>query len=138
MTARVRDVMTEEVATVFPEENLGTLHDQMMEKDVRHIPVVDKDDGTLVGLVSHRDLLRGRFIEQEGVTGFMERAVLETTQVRSVMVSPVETVTPEADLRSAAETMLEYKFGCLPVTDGQRLLGILTESDFVAWVARND
>ncbi len=127
--------MTEKVATAFPDESLAALTDRMMEKDARHMPVVDEEDGTLLGLVSHRDLLRGHFIEQMGVTNFMERAVLERTKVCEVMIFPVETVGPEMNLRSAAEIMLEYKFGCLPVTDGRRLIGILTESDFVRRVA---
>ena len=131
----VAEAMTSQVVTVFPEDSLAVLTDRMMEKDARHMPVVDSEDGTLLGLVSHRDLLRGRLIEQEGVTLRIERSLLENTSVSEVMVFPVETVGAEMDLRSAAEVMLEYKFGCLPVTDGRRLIGILTESDFVRWVA---
>ena len=133
--ATVADAMTSQVATVFPEDSLAVLTDRMMEKDARHMPVVDPDDGTLLGLVSHRDLLRSRYIEQEGVTLRMERSVLESTAASEVMVFPVKTVGAELVLRTAAEIMLEYKFGCLPVTDGRRLIGILTESDFVRWVA---
>ncbi len=133
--ATVAEAMTSQVVTVFPEDSLAVLTDRMMEKDARHMPVVDPDDGTLLGLVSHRDLLRGHLIEQEGVTLRMERSRLENSSVSEVMVFPVETVGAEVTLQSAAEVMLEYKFGCLPVTDGRRLIGILTESDFVRWVA---
>lgn len=52
------------------------------------------------------------------------------------MSSPVVTVHPEADVRRAAEILLERKLGCLPVVAGGRLVGILTESDFVRRLSR--
>jgi CBS domain-containing protein len=55
--------------------------------------------------------------------------------VEEVMVHEVETVEPTAPLSEAAALMLENKFGCLPVVEGDRLVGILTESDFVRHVA---
>jgi len=56
--------------------------------------------------------------------------------VKEVMTTDVITTRPDMALAEAAKTMLERKMGCLPVMDGGRLVGILTESDFVALVAR--
>ena len=133
---QVEDLMTAEVYALRPWDDLATLHDLMREHNVRHVPVVDRE-GDLVGLVSHRDLLRSALIEQP-VPGDVERSVLERLEVRDVMVRDVESVAPDTDLRDAAQTMFENKFGCLPVVVGRRLVGILTEADFVRLMAQGE
>jgi len=129
-TMRVRDLMTEDVIAVRPDDNLATLRGLMAERDVRHMPVVGTD-GELVGLVSQRDLLRNSLVEQADVPDFVEDVVLERLRVRELMTSVVESTGPDVDVREAARTMFENKYGCLPVVEGERLVGILTESDFV-------
>jgi CBS domain-containing membrane protein len=47
-------------------------------------------------------------------------------------------VSPDTDIREAAQIMFDNKYGCLPVTVGDRLVGILTEADFVRFLARGD
>ncbi|MEM7351138.1 MAG: CBS domain-containing protein [Acidobacteriota bacterium] len=133
----VRDLMSDDVIAVRPEDDLACLHGLMIENDVRHIPVVNTET-ELVGLVSHRDLLRASLIEQPNVTGYMEKAILERVLVHELMTEDVESVDADADLRDAAEVMVENKYGCLPVTEGRRLRGILTESDFVRFMARGE
>lgn len=132
-TLRVRDLMSSEVIAVRPDDDLTTLNDLMITHDIRHVPVVD-DDAELVGLVSHRDLLRAALIEQSEVPGYLEQAVLERSKVRELMTEAVESTEADADIREAAEVMFENKYGCLPVTEGQRVVGILTEADFVRYV----
>jgi CBS domain-containing protein len=56
-------------------------------------------------------------------------------RVRDIMVTDVESVEAEEDISIAAQMMLENKFGCLRVTHGNRLAGILTEADFVRYFA---
>jgi CBS domain-containing membrane protein len=134
---QVRELMTAKVVAVRPGHDVATLRDLMLEHGVRHMPVVDAE-GDLVGLVSHRDLLRQSLIEQSDTPTFIERAVLAKLQVREIMNTDLETVAPDADIRVAAQTLYENKYGCLPVVDGQRLVGILTESDFVRFLAGGD
>lgn len=133
----VRDLMSDDVIAVRSGDDLATLRDLMITHHIRHMPVVD-GDGELVGLVSHRDLLRASLIEQPDVASYMEEAVLERIKVREVMTEGVESVEAETDLRDAAEIMYENKYGCLPVTEGLRVVGILTESDFVRFMARGE
>ncbi|MCG8459675.1 MAG: CBS domain-containing protein [Holophagales bacterium] len=131
----VRDLMSDRVVAVRPDDDLKTLHDLMLDHNVRHIPVVDRDSD-LVGLVSHRDLLRTSLVEQPDLTDYMEEALLESSTVSAVMTEEVATVEPDTRLQEAAEVMFENKYGCLPVVEGRRLVGILTESDFVRLVAK--
>lgn len=129
----VRDLMTDRVETLGPDDDLAALNDLLDAKHVRHVPVVD-DDGDLVGLVTQRDLLRAAADSGE-IPFSLQRDILGTMTVGEIMTSPVETTEPERELREAALTMLENKFGCLPVVEGTRLVGILTESDFVRYLA---
>lgn len=129
---RVRDLMTWEVVTVLPDTDTETAWDLMSERDLRHLVVVD-GEGDLVGVVSHRDLLRHALIEQTDVPRYVERELLRRTPVRAVMVQPVVTAEPEQDLSEAARSLFDTKTGCLPVVEGTHVVGILTESDFVRW-----
>jgi CBS domain-containing protein len=131
---RVRELMTEDLVTVLPETETAVAWDLMGERDLRHLIVVD-EEGDLLGVVSHRDLLRNALIERADVPLFVERELLQRTRVRDVMVSLVLTAEPEQDAAEAARTLFDEKIGCLPVVEGRRVVGILTESDFVRWFA---
>ena len=132
----VADLMTEDVRTVGPEDTLLDVYDVMSELNVRHVPVVD--DGELVGLVSHRDLLKGALGDVGDMPVTTQRNFLATQPVDVAMMRGAESVGPDTSLQEAASLMLENKFGCLPVTEGSRLVGILTEADFVRLVAQGD
>jgi CBS domain-containing membrane protein len=54
------------------------------------------------------------------------------------MTTDVVTTSPDAPLVDAAQLLIEHKFGCLPVVENERLIGIITEGDFVALVARKE
>ena len=56
--------------------------------------------------------------------------------MKDVMATDVLTTTPDTPLAEAARVLMERKIGCLPVIKDGRFVGILTEGDFVAWVAR--
>ena len=131
----VGDLMTREVFALGPEDGLAALQDLMAERSVRHVPVVDRD-GDLIGLVTHRDLLRTSLVDQADTPRFVEQTVLSRLKVGDLMTRDVETIGPDSDIREAAQTMYENKFGCLPVVEGRRLVGILTEADFVRLMAR--
>lgn len=129
---KVRNLMSELVLSVRPADTVERAYDLMNERGIRHLTVTDAD-GDLVGLVSHRDLLRHSAIERAEVPTFLVREILRRTRVEEVMTSEVETAEPDLPLCEAAQVMFENKLGCLPVLEGSRLVGILTESDFVRY-----
>ncbi|RMH15687.1 MAG: CBS domain-containing protein [Acidobacteria bacterium] len=134
-TLLVRDLMTRDVVAVGPAESLATLRDVMLAQRVRHMPVVDPA-GRLIGLVSQRDLLRNQLVEQAATPDAVERAVLERLAVSDLMGTSLVWAEPDDDIRDAAQRMLDHQYGCLPVVEEGRLVGILTESDFVRLFAR--
>jgi CBS domain-containing membrane protein len=132
----VRDLMTERVFTLSPADDLATLYDLMDSCRVRHIPIVE--DGELVGLVTSTDLSRCALGRVDNLPLSEERAQLRRRHVRDIMSSEPDTIEPDSLLQDAAEMLLENKIGCLPVVEGLRLVGIVTEADFVSDFARGE
>jgi CBS domain-containing membrane protein len=127
---KVRDLMTPSPYTLQPRDTLASLYDLMDTHRVRHVPIVDSD-GELVGLLTHTDLAMTALGSLSDLPLSQERDLLQRRRVREVMVTELETVEPDTPLAEAASTLFENKIGCLPVVEGNHLVGILTESDFV-------
>lgn len=119
---RVGEVMSTQLVTLGPEQDLTFAHAMMLWSNVRHLPVVR--DGKLVGVLSDRDLL----------AKLAETAALPdpTAVVEDVMTKPVETATPGEDLGEAAARMALKRIDCLPVVEGDALVGIITATDVLA------
>jgi len=132
---RVRDVMQAVVKTLGRNDRLSLADDVMAAARIRHVPVLD-EDGTLCGILSQRDMFRGALAAALGYGEAAQRKMLGMLVVKEVMTTDVLTIEPGASLMEAARRMLERKIGCLPVVEHGRLVGILTESDFVALAAR--
>ena len=132
----VSQLMTEDVVRLGPDDDLLTARTMMWDEDVRHIPIVDTD-GEIVGLVTHRDVVRLAGRAARELTLSAQNDALSAVKVRDFMTTDVATIESQSTINEAAEMMLENKFGCLPVVIGTRLAGILTESDFVRLVARS-
>jgi CBS domain-containing membrane protein len=126
----VRDLMTSDVVTLKASDELGAFRDILYERGFRHVPVVD-EDGNLIGIVTERDFLRNVLTDQADIPISVRDEVMRSTQIGDIMIQDVVTVEPDDLLPGAAQVMLDNKFGCLPVTDGPLLVGILTESDFI-------
>jgi CBS domain-containing protein len=128
--------MTTDVFTLRRNDRLSIADDLMRQRRIRHIPVLD-EDGRLAGIVSQRDLFRSAILRTLGFGSRAEDQVLNSLVVKEAMTTQVETIGPDAPIREAAERMCGRKIGCLPVVEDGKLVGILTEGDFVALVARS-
>lgn len=132
----VRDLMTEKVYTLSPAEDLATLYDLMDFRRVRHVPILE--NGEVVGLVTSTELSRCALGQVENLTLSAGRDLLRRQRVRDIMSSEPDTIEPDALLNEAAEILLDNKVGCLPVVEGLKLVGILTEADFVRDFVRSE
>ena len=131
---RVRDLMTKEVRTVGRNDKVSDADALMDSARVRHLPVLD-DAGALAGILSRRDVYRTAL---RRTFGYGEKAldqILGNLVVKELMTSRVETAAPGDALEDAARRMLEKGISSLVVVEGERVVGILTESDFVRHVA---
>lgn len=130
---RVQEIMTSAVVVVALNDNLKIADDIMRWKHIRHLPVVDEDNN-VVGLITHRDLLRVCVSTLADISSQEQDSLLRGIPVQEVMRKEVEMISPDADVKQAARRMLDRKIGCLVVTEGRRLAGILTEADFVRYL----
>lgn len=115
---RVADVMTPGVETTTSSEALRDAARTMRKGDFGAMPVVD--DGRLVGILTDRDIV--------------VRAVAEGLDPTSARVGEVASprpvaVGPDQDLDEAMELMAEYRVRRLPVVDGERLVGVVSQAD---------
>lgn len=126
----VSDLMTTDLFTLGKDDNLKTVEDMMKWRAIRHIPVVD-DDYRVVGLVTHRDLLKYSISGFANVGDDEKEALNKSIPVASIMKTNIQTIQPKTSLQDAAKMMLKYKFGCLLITENEKLVGIITEADFM-------
>lgn len=119
--SRVGDYMTTDLFTVNEDELVDLVAAMMYWKHIRHVPVEDNSH-RLVGLVTHRTLLR--LLANGAQSG-------QAIPVRDIMEREVYTISPEAPTLEAIRLMREHKVACLPVVKGDRLVGIITERDFM-------
>lgn len=135
MTLRVRDCMTREVAAVRRNDQLTLADDLMRLGRIRHTPVLDDRGDEVVGVVSQRDLFRGALARALGYGEHAQSRVIGMLVIKDVMTADPVTTTPDTPIAEAARVMLERKIGCLPVVEDGKLVGILTESDFLRLAA---
>ena len=123
--ARVEAFMTKDIFTVHEDELVDLAANVMDWEHIRHVPVEDTDH-RLVGLVTHRALLR--FFGQKKD----DRAV----SVKEIMQRDPITVSPETLTLDAIQLMKERRISCLPVVRDGRLVGLLSEHDLIPVAAR--
>ncbi len=120
---RVDQYMNTRPVTVNEDELVDLAAFVMDREGIRHIPVEDRDH-RLVGLLSYRCLLRS----------LAERGRLDVTDaipVREVMERDPVTVAPDTPTLDAIELMRRHRIACLPVVESERLVGLVTERDFM-------
>jgi CBS domain-containing membrane protein len=131
----VRDLMTQNPTTLDRNETLDLAESIMNLGRIRHMPVVD--DGKVVGIVSQRDMFRSALITSLGFGRKTTGALIKTIKIKEIMTEKVVTISPDASIKEAARQMMEKKIGCLPVLEGDRLVGIVTETDMLQYVVDN-
>ena len=128
--------MTKPVIGLFGEQTLPLAEDIMKLKHLRHLPVLD-DQGRLLGMVSHRDLLRAQISTLTGLTEGQRRARQEDVHVSALMTRDIWTVRPDTLASVAGQTLIDHRFGCLPVIgDNDAVIGIITERDFLRFAIK--
>ncbi len=127
----IRQIMSSPAVTISSASTVQHAASTLRSRGFTALPVLD-DDGRLIGIVTEADLLDGRVEPDE------RRWRAETIRhrhrgatVADVMTSPVESLTPGADVADAAEIMLDERIRCLPVVDGRTVVGVITRRDLL-------
>lgn len=125
----VGQIMSTDLFTVHPEDLVDLAASVMDWEHIRHVPVED-EHGRLVGILTHRALLRYMARNRGGTSPGAPVAV------RDIMKHGPLAVPPDTLTVDAIRLMRKHQIGSLPVVDGDKLVGIITESDLLDVSAR--
>lgn len=132
---RVRELMTGAPITVSPDMPMLDARHLMLSKRFRHLLVTK--DGQLVGIVTDRDIRLNLPSQATSLSVWEINHLLTKLTVGQMMTESVITVGPDRDAADAARLMLDHTIGALPVMDGGRLIGIVTETDMLRAFVRS-
>ncbi len=127
----VDEFMTTEPCTLHDTDTINDARQIMTEKHIRHIPITDSENH-LLGLVTQRDVLAatGPALSSSEKSDSIEART--DIGLSEIMIRNVTVVHPSDSLRQAALYLQAHKYGCLPVVSDDCLVGIVTDSDFIA------
>lgn len=101
----------------------------MLREQIRHLLIVS--EGRLLGIVTDRDIRLNLPSPATSLSIWELNHLLARLTVDDVMTKTVIVIDPARDAREAARIMIDHKIGALPVLDGARLVGIITETDLL-------
>jgi len=127
-TQLVRNWMTSDVITITPQTTLPNVRQLMLDHHLHHLPVVNKDK--LVGVVTWHDIHRAEAWDGVDFGGYELSSVLDQFATKEFMSYKPITISPDATIEEAARLILEHKISGLPVVEDDKLVGIITETDF--------
>jgi len=126
----IKEKMQKNPVTISSDASFYEARAIIRDKGIRHLPVVDKN-GHLVGLVTDRDIREAAPSDATTLSVHELNYLLGKLKVAAFM-TPKEkliTISPEIIIEKAVQLMHDHKIGCLPIVDGDKLTGIITETD---------
>lgn len=125
---RVREWMTPDPIAIDEKTPLPEAHQMMKRRRIRRLPVVDKA-GRLVGIITRGDVREASPSNATSLSIYEIHYLISQLTVDHIMTRNPKTVTPDTPIKDAARLMLDHKISGLPVVEGDKLVGIITESD---------
>src|SRR5262245_2108005 len=131
----IRDIMQSHPVSATLEARLPDLVRALQRRGFRHLPVLH--EGRLVGLISDRDLKQSMTSVSLATEGRARDLLLDGLTAGQIMTRRVTTISPISGVEEAARLMARERISALPVTEGDRLLGIVTETDILSLFVRS-
>jgi len=136
---KVEELMTKKPFLIEENESVGAVLSLFREHNISHVPIVK--DGTLVGIVSTKDIITGIFQPRHrqkvgDIAG--EKVPVLSISAKGIMTKPVITVLPENTLKDAVKNMQKYSISSLIIVTKGRPTGILTKRDLLEPMAELD
>ena len=131
----IRERINQNPVTIGSEASFFEARNLIHEKGIRHLLVVDKN-GKLVGIVTDRDVREAAPSDATLLSVQELNYLLGKLKVSSFM-TPREkliTMTPDTLIEEAVQLMHDNKIGCLPILEGEKIFGIVTETDVLAFL----
>jgi acetoin utilization protein AcuB len=121
--------MTSDPKTVSDDDPVRAAVMLFVENRIRHLPVVRGD--SLVGIISDRDLKQAMPSIVAGATPEEYQNFMEETSIEQTMTADPITCAPDTDLVEVVREFCQHKVGAIPVVEGERLVGIVTQTDMM-------
>jgi len=136
LLAPVSTIMTENLITVGPEDNLKKVQEIFETKNIHHIPVIDK--GQLTGILSKSDYLfyRRGFVS-DNYDNDLDQLRLKTGKVKEIMTTGLAKLEPNDRIQAAVEIFKENLFHAIPIVNDGYLKGIVTTLDIINHLSKD-
>ncbi len=136
---KAQDIMSAPAIAVTAGAPVSKAVHILSERGFSALPVISHD-GTLVGVVSEADVIKNGLVEPDAPLAGRAGAAAEhpTQTVGQVMTSPPSFVDQEASLGTIADTMIAGRRRIVPVVDGSKLVGVISRSDIMRFLAHRD
>ncbi len=126
---RISEWMSPEPITVTPDTPVSEARELMRRERIRHLLVMQGE--LLVGIITDRDVRLVLPSPATSLSVWEIHYLVAKMTVGQVMTRPVITIAPDRPVMEAVRVMLERKIGALPVAEGWRVVGIITETDLL-------
>lgn len=130
----VQDIMQTKLVTATPDTSLMKVLRLLQGRGFRHVPVVE--DGKLVGIISDRDVKQSIASAATSAEGPERDQLVDRLTAGQIMTRPVRTIGPMFTVEDAVKLMITHRISAVPVTEGERLVGLVTETDVLHLFAR--
>jgi CBS domain-containing protein len=134
--AQLSEIMNRDLVTVDKQASLRRARRILDQHRIRHLLVVEGK--RLVGIVTDRDLRQAAPSSKSPLTISERQEFMDELKVLEVMSRKLITASSTTTIREAAKVMVSEKIGCLPVVDGNQLVGIVTQSDLLEMLVRGE
>ncbi len=118
---KARDVMASEIRYVYASDTIAEAAKRILNEGIGSIIVLSLDKEP-IGIVTKRDIIRAVVFEK--LDPFKN-------SVEKIMTSPLVTVDADTDLEIVIDTMFKYNISHLPVREGNRIIGIISDYDLM-------
>jgi CBS domain-containing protein len=127
---KISELMTSPVYSLRETDTLQNARVLMDLKRIRHIPITTGHN-VFRGLITNRDVLANTISHLADIDQATQNEIDAGIPLQEIMRTDVRTVSPEDTVKEAANILYNNKYGCLPVVDHDKLVGIVTEADFL-------
>jgi len=130
----VKEIMTKDLVVVSPTDRLVHARRQMMEAHVGRVPVVDEED--LKGMVTSKDLMRAFIDFRKKVPEKYQKSQIKEVLVEDIMSSNPTVTSKDTTISEVAKVMMDTGYNGLPVVEGDKIVGIITQTDILRLIEK--
>jgi CBS domain-containing membrane protein len=127
---KISELMTSPVYSLRETDTLQSARVLMDQKRIRHVPITSGSN-IFRGLITNRDVLANTISHLADIDQATQNEIDAGIPLQEIMRTDVHTISPEDSVKDAANILYNHKYGCLPVVDNGKLVGIVTEADFL-------